>query len=108
MLLISKIYAVNVALECLRDGVGNGIWPKGISYNLITIVDERSVGWYYDIIKRDKIKLINAAREETEIVRRLIETNMHKYENIITGTREMDIYTLDRACADIDKTIRYI
>ena len=108
MLLISRIYAVNVALECFRDGLGNGIWPKGISYNLITTVDERSVGRYYDIITSDKIKLIDAAHEEIEMVRRLIETNMHKYDNIITGAREMDIYALDHACADIDKTIRYI
>ena len=43
MLLISRIYAVNVMLECLRDVVGNGIWSKNISYNLITIVNERGV-----------------------------------------------------------------
>ena len=49
MLLISHIYAVNVALECLRNGVGNGIWPKGVSYNLITILNEWSVRKYYNI-----------------------------------------------------------
>ena len=102
MMIISRIYAVNVALECLRDGVGNGIWPKGISYNLITIVDEWGLRRYYDIITRDKIKLIDAARKKIEMVRRLIETNMNKYENILTGAREMDIYALDDACADID------
>ena len=36
------------------------------------------------------------------MVRRLIETNMNKFENILTGAREMDIYALDDACADID------
>ena len=108
MMIISRIYAVNVALECLRDGVGNGIWPKGISYNLITIVDEWGLRRYYDIITRDKIKLIDAARKEIEMVRRLIETNMNKYENIITGAREMDIYALNDACADIDIAIGYI
>ena len=108
MLLISRIYAVNVMLECLRDVVGNGIWPKDISYNLITIVNERGVIRYYDIITRDKIKLIDTVHEEIEIIRRLIETNMHKYENIVKGPREMDIYALDHACADIDKTIGYI
>ena len=102
MMIISRIYAVNVALECLRDGVVNGIWPKGISYSLITIVDEWGLRRYYDIITRDKIKLIDAARKEIEMVRRLIETNMNKYENILTGAREMDIYALDDACADID------
>ena len=25
MLTISRIYAINVALDCLRDGLGNGI-----------------------------------------------------------------------------------
>ena len=49
MLLIAHIYAVNVALECLRDGVENGIWPKGVSYNLITILNEWSVRKYYNI-----------------------------------------------------------
>ena len=43
-----------------------------------------------------------------EMVRRLIETNIHKYENIIKGAGEMDIYSLDQACADIDRTIGYI
>ena len=52
--------------------------------------------------------LIKAAHEEIEMVRRLIETNVHKYENIINGAGEMDIYALDQACADIDKTIGYI
>ena len=42
------------------------------------------------------------------MVRRLIEANVCKYENIIKGAKEMDIYALDQACADIDKTIGYI
>ena len=42
------------------------------------------------------------------MVRRLIEPNIHKHENIIEGAGEMDIYALDQACADIDKTIGYI
>ena len=52
--------------------------------------------------------LIKAAHEEIEMVRRLAEDNIHKYENIINGVEEMDIYALDQACADIDKTIGYI
>ena len=108
MLSISRIYAVNVVLECLRDGVGNGIWPEGISYDRITIINEKSVEKYYKIIALEKTMLIKAAHEEIEMVRRLIETNVHKYENIIKGTGEMNIYALDQACADIDKTIGYI
>ena len=42
------------------------------------------------------------------MVRRLIQTKVHKYENIVKGAREMDIYALDQACADIDDTIEYI
>ena len=42
------------------------------------------------------------------MVRRLIETNVHKYTNIIEGAGEIDIYALDQTCADIDKTIEYI
>ena len=105
---IAYIYAINVALECLRDSVGNGIWPKDISYNLITIINEVSVVKYYRIIAHEKKILIKAAHKEIEMVRRLIETNVHKYENIIKGAGEMDIYALDQACTDIDKTIRYI
>ena len=52
--------------------------------------------------------LIKAAYEEIEMVRRLIMANIHKYKNIIKGAGEMDIYALDQACTDIDKTIRYI
>ena len=51
---IAQIYAINVALECLRDSVGNGIWPKGISYNLIAIINEVSVVKYYRIIAHKK------------------------------------------------------
>ena len=105
---ISRIYAVNVVLECLHDDVGNGIWPEGISYDSITTINEKSVEKYYKIIALEKTMLIKAAHEEIEMVRRLIETNVHKYENIINGAGEMDIYALDQACADIDKTIGYI
>ena len=105
---ISRIYAVNVVLECLRDDVGNGIWPEGISYDGITTINEKSVEKYYKIIALEKTMLIKAAHEEIEMVRRLIETNVHKYENIINGAGEMDIYALDQACTDIDKTIGYI
>ena len=42
------------------------------------------------------------------MVKRLIEINYRKYENIIRGAEEMDIYVLDQACADIDKTVGYI
>ena len=42
------------------------------------------------------------------MVRILIEANIHKYERIINNSGEMDIYSLDQACADIDRTIGYI
>ena len=108
MMSISRIYEVNVVLECLRDGVGNGIWPEGISYYRITIINEKSLKKYYKIIALEKTMLIKAVHEEIEMVRRLIETNVYKYENIINGAGEMDIYAIDQACADIDKTIGYI
>ena len=38
------------------------------------------------------------------MIRRFIETNVHKYENIIKGAG----YALDQACAYIDKTIGHI
>ena len=107
MLAISRMYAVNVELECLRNSMGNGIWSKDINYNLISIINDPSVEKYYYIIAHEKIKLIKTAHKEIEMVRRLIETNVHKYENIIGGAGEMDIYALDQACADIDKTIGY-
>ena len=95
MLSISRIYAVNVVLECLLNGVGNGIWPEGISYDRITITNEKSVEKYYQIIALEKTMLIKAAYEEIEVVSGLIETNAHKCENIIKGAGEMDIYALD-------------
>ena len=85
MLAISRIYAINVALDCLCDGVGNGIWPKGVSYNLISIINEESVENYYEIIALEKTMLIKAAYEEIEMLRRLIMANIHKYKNIIKG-----------------------
>ena len=38
----------------------------------------------------------------------MIETNVHKYTNIIEGAGEIDIYALDQTFAAIDKTIGYI
>ena len=95
ILSISRIYAVNVVLECLLNGVGNGMWPEGISYDRITINNEKSVEKYYQIIALEKTMLIKAAYEEIEVVSRLIETNAHKCEKIIKGAGEMDIYALD-------------
>ena len=105
---ISRIYAVNVVLECLRDGVGNGIQHKDVTYDLITSVDDSGVGRYYWRIIPEKERLIKIAYEEIEMVRRLIETNMQKYHRIIKCAGEMDIYALDRSCADIDNTVGYI
>ena len=106
--LVSEIYAVNVALECLRDGVGNGIWPEDVNYNFIASINEISVEKYCEIIILDTKRLIKIACDEIEMARRLIETNIHKYERIIKNAGEMDIYSLDQACADIDNTAGYI
>ena len=106
--LVSEMYAVNVALECLRDGVGNGIWPEDVNYNFIASINEISVEKYCEIIILDTKRLIKIACDEIEMVRRLIETNIHKYERIIKNAGEMDIYSLDQACADIDNTAGYI
>ena len=55
---IAHIYAIHVALECLRDSVGNGWCPKDDSYNIITIINEKSVVKYYRIIVHEKKILI--------------------------------------------------
>ena len=103
---ISGIYVVNVALECLRYGMGNGIWPKGISHAFIPIINKK-IKKDYDIKYIGK-KLIEKTRREIAMVRGLIEANMRKYERIIENAGEMDIYSLDHAWADIDRTIGYI
>ena len=65
---LSRIYAINVGLECLCDGVGNGIWPKDITYNLIGSIDESSVALHYTIIIREKknrlIKIAHKGKED--------------------------------------------
>ena len=61
---ISRTYAVNVALECLRDVMGNGIWPKDVNYNLIAIINDIGVETYYYSITLEKTRLIKTAREE--------------------------------------------
>ena len=38
MMLISYIYGLNVALECLRNSVGNGIWPKDVTILLLSLM----------------------------------------------------------------------
>ena len=88
--------------------MGNGIWPKDVNYNLITIINDIGVETYYYSITPEKTRLIKTAREEKKMVRWLIETNVHKYTNIIEGAGEIDIYALDQTFADIDKTIGYI
>ena len=88
--------------------MGNGIWPKDVNYNLITIINDIGVETYYYSITLEETRLIKTAREEKKMVRWLIETNVHKYTNIIEGAGEIDIYALDQTFADIDKTIGYI
>ena len=41
MLTISRIYAINVALDCLRDGAGNGIQPKVLVTTLLLSLIKR-------------------------------------------------------------------
>ena len=84
-LIISELHAVNTALECLRDNVGNEIWPKDINYDLITSTDNMNVENYYFQIVNEKKRLIKITCEEKKMVIRLIETNFHKHENIIRG-----------------------
>ena len=81
--LISKLYAENKALECLRDNVGNGIWPKDINFGLFTNVDNMNVTNRYYQIADEKEGLIKIACEEIEMVKRLIEVNAQKNEKII-------------------------
>ena len=45
-----------------------------------------------------KKRLIKTTCEEIEMVRRLIETNIHKYENIVKGVGEMDLFTRSGLC----------
>ena len=106
--LISKMYAENKVLECLRDNVGNGIWPKDINYDLFTNIDNMNVTNCYYQIADEKEGLIKIACEEIEMVKRLIEVNAQKNEKIIEGAGEMDIYALDQACANIDMTVEHI
>ena len=97
-----------MALGGLREDVGNGIWPKGIDYDCITSIKELGSAKYYINILHEKRTLIKIACEEIKMVRKLIETNIHKYATIIENAGEIDIYSLDQACADIDKTVGYI
>ena len=63
---------------------------------------------YYRIIAHEKKVLIKATHKEIEMIRRLIEVSIPRYENTIKDAGEMDIYALDQACTDIDKTIGYV
>ena len=63
---------------------------------------------YYRSTAHEKKVLIKATHKEIEMIRRLIEVSIPRYENIIKDAGEMDIYALDQACADINKTIGYI
>ena len=105
---ISEVYAVDVALGGLRESVGNGIWPKDIDYHRITSINELGAAMYYNDISRKKRILIKIACEEIKMVKKLIETNILKYERITENTGEIDIYSLDQTCADLDKTVGYI
>ena len=84
------------------------MWPKGINYDSIASINDKKVAMYYITQTHQKKKLIELACEEIAMVRRLIRTNMHKYERIIRNAGEMNIYSPDQACAGIDRTIGYI
>ena len=106
--IISEIYAANMVLEYLRNNLGNGVWPKGITHDLFTCIDEPSVGKYYKIIVMQKRLLINIVFEEVEIVRKLIRTYFRLYMKILESAKTIDIHNLDQTCADIDRTLGHI
>ena len=100
MCLIARVYAVNMAVECLLDNLG--IWSNDITYHFIARINEHTVERYYEIVIYQKKRLIETAHQEIEMVRSLIGITVPKYEKIIEGAGEMDICLLDQACADID------
>ena len=104
--LLSNLYAINTALECLQDSVGNGAWSKLVSYDLIGRRNEERVEKYYSIEVFRKMKLVKAAREEIEMVRRLIQTSYRKYVSIIESAEKIDIHAIDQACDDVDNIVR--
>ena len=108
MNIISEIYAVNMVLEYLRNNLGNGVWPKGITYDLLTCIDEHSVRKYYKLIVQQKRMLINIIFIEVEMVRRLIETYFRMYMKILESAEKIEIHTLDQTCANIDRTVGHI
>ena len=108
MNIIAEIYAVNMVLEYLRNNLGNGVWPKGITYDIIACIDEHSVRNYYKLIVQQKTVLINIVFKEVEMIRRLIETYVCVYGKKLESAEKIDIHTLDQTCANIDRTVGHI
>ena len=108
MNLIAEIYAVNMVLEYFGNNLGNGVWPKGITYDFIACIDEHSVKYYNKIIVQQKNMLINILFKEVEMVRRLMESYVRVYGKMLESAEKIDIHTLDQTCANIDKTVGHI
>ena len=94
-----------MVLEYLRDTLGNGVWPKGITYNITACIDECSVEKYYILIVQQKTILINIVLKEVEMVISLIEAYARMYVKILDSAEKIDIHTLDQACDNIDRTV---
>ena len=91
--IIASIYSVNVALDCLRDGLKCKTWPKCINYDRITKLNKSSVRYYYEKQVFYKSGLILLVCEEIKIIQQLIEVNVHKHNKILMNAKEMDILT---------------
>ena len=105
MSLIAEIYAVNMVLECLRNNLGNGVWPKGITYDFIACIDEHTVKHYYKIIVLQNTMLINIVFKEVEMIRRLTETYVRVYGKMLESAEQIDTHTLDQTCANVDRNV---
>ena len=107
--ILAQIHSVNIALKCLRVGLNCKTWTTAISYNRIAKFGSNAdVTDHYIAQVCYKIGLIEAAHNEVRMIQQWIGTNVHKYDNIIEDGKDMDIYSLDRKCADIDRAIGYI
>ena len=81
---------------------------KSIRYGSITKLNKYNVRRRYENLIGYRSLLISLTCEEIEIIKGLVEANMHKHNKVLMNAKEMNIHLLEQAYDNIDRNVGYI
>ena len=81
---------------------------KSIRYGSITKLNKYNVRRRYENLIGYRSLLISLTCEEIEIIKGLVEANIHKHNKILMNAKGMNIHLLEQAYDNIDRNVGYI